>query len=161
MANVVPSFSKHSLCSNHLGPLGRIEEEREDFVLVDLDDVDVSRDSEGNASGDLDSSQDSNWSMLDFPDQDLSLSFCDAAVSTPQTTPERAGEEVEVEASTPSKTLRLPKPMLKQLNRMSMTKKVVVPRAPTPLAVRKKSAGPPATTRLPTSMRGTRNVWRT
>ncbi|KAF7304646.1 hypothetical protein MKEN_01178500 [Mycena kentingensis (nom. inval.)] len=30
VTKVVPSFSKHSLCSNHLGPLGRIEEERED-----------------------------------------------------------------------------------------------------------------------------------
>ncbi|KAJ7184112.1 hypothetical protein C8R46DRAFT_1343273 [Mycena filopes] len=141
--NVVPSFSKHSICSNLLGPLGRIEEEREDFVSSEAPD-----------SGNI--SQDSNWSMLDFPDQDLSFSFCDLSVSTAPTTPEKSEEEVQ--ATTPTKTSRLPKPVLKQLNRMSGTKSEP-PKMP-PLAIRKLSTGGPSTTRLPVSVRGRRNVVR-
>ncbi|KAF7338567.1 hypothetical protein MVEN_02082900 [Mycena venus] len=160
VSNVVPSFSKHSLCSNRLGPLGRIEEEREDFDFVTVDDEgEVGPDLEGgNVSRDLDignlSQDDSNWCMLEFPDQDLSLSFCETTVW--------AAEEA-ADISTPTKTSRLPKPVLKQLNRMSLNKpgKMEGPRAIAPLAVRKKSAGGPSTTRLPTSTQSRRNVWRT
>ncbi|KAJ7470432.1 hypothetical protein FB451DRAFT_1559723 [Mycena latifolia] len=148
--NVVPSFSKHSLCTSQLGPLGRIEEEREDFVSLD-------------ALGEPDTSQDSNlgnWSMLDFPDHDLSFSFCDTAISTPATTPERAVAEAE-EISTPTKMSRLPKPVLKQLNRMSLTKsgKTEAPQI-APLAIRKRSTGGPSATRLPVSVQGRRNILR-
>ncbi|KAJ6500347.1 hypothetical protein C8R45DRAFT_977346 [Mycena sanguinolenta] len=154
VTNVVPSFSKHSLCSNRLGPLGRIDEERED-----PDDEDHSSGSSGNIS------EDSNWCMVNFPHQDFSLSFCDASASTQPKKPERVQEDIDAGIA-PSKISRLPKPVLKQLNRMSMNRsksKVEVPRsgATTPLTIQKKSAGGPSTTRLPTSTQSRRNIWRT
>ncbi|KAJ7684797.1 hypothetical protein DFH06DRAFT_1313170 [Mycena polygramma] len=105
--NVVPSFSKHSICSNRLGPLGRIDEEREDFVAETLDEPEPD---------DANISRESNWSMLDFSHQDLSFSFCDTTISTAPTTPEK--DETAAEILPPSPTSRLPKPVLKQLNRI-------------------------------------------
>ncbi|KAJ6606641.1 hypothetical protein DFH09DRAFT_1353705 [Mycena vulgaris] len=148
VANVVPSFSKHSICASHLGPLGRIEEEREDSVTTGA----------SHAPEEANTSQDSsftNWSMLDFPD--LSFSFCDTAISTPSTTPEKAVDEAEI--STPTKTSRLPKPVLKQLNRISMTKSGKAPQI-TPLVIRKRTIGGPSATRLPVSVQGKRNTVR-
>ncbi|KAJ7702459.1 hypothetical protein B0H17DRAFT_1004545 [Mycena rosella] len=149
VANVVPSFSKHSLCTSQLGPLGRIEEEREDFLSTDPPE-------EANTSQDS-----ANWCMLDFPnhDSDLSFSFCDTAISTPPTTPEKAVDETEI---SPTKTSRLPKPVLKQLNRISLTKPGKRTEAPqiTPLAVRKRSTGRPSSTRLPVFVQGKRNIVR-
>ncbi|KAJ6513812.1 hypothetical protein C8R47DRAFT_620384 [Mycena vitilis] len=143
--NVVPSFSKHSICSNRLGPLGRIDEEREDFLAEILDEPE---------SDDANTSRESNWSMLDFSDQDLSFSFCDTTISTAPT----GKDETAAEILPPSPTSRLPKPVLKQLNRMSLNKQGKPPQLTT-LTIRKKMGGPSAT-RLPLSVQSRRKPTR-
>ncbi|KAJ7490050.1 hypothetical protein B0H11DRAFT_2278301 [Mycena galericulata] len=151
-SHVVPSFSKHSVCSNLLGPLGRIEEEREEFTATESPSVPE----EGNTSQD---SSFANWCLLDLPDQDLSFSFCDTVMSTPPTSPEKAGDDA---STTPTKMSLLPKPVFKRLSRTSSSKPVKRTEAPqiAPLAIRKKSAGGPSTTRLPMSVQGKRNIVR-
>ncbi|KAK7023815.1 hypothetical protein R3P38DRAFT_3396274 [Favolaschia claudopus] len=163
VSSVVPSFSKHSICTNRLGPLGRIEEEREDFLCIDAEDVQVGTElqmQKGQVSRGMAVSQESNWCMVEFPEQDLSFSFCDTTMSSPP----KIGQ---ANAATPTKSSRLPKPVLRKLNRMTIPKSTAghgidleVLRAPTPLFIKKRSTDGLATTRLPTSTQG-RRLWRT
>lgn len=105
-----------------------------------------------------DSSEDSNWCMLDFADHDLSFSFCDTSMPP---TPEKVLDDVD--NSTPTKSSRLPKPVLKQWNKMSLTKSgrqaLQAPQIMS-LAIRKGSTGGHAATRLPMSVKGKRNIGR-
>lgn len=118
---VVPSFSKHSLCSNLLGPLGRIEEEHEESP-----DTDFPGSPEGDASRD---SSLTTWCLLDLPDRDT-LVPCEPAISAP----------ARVQDISSTTTSRLPRPVFNRLSRTLSSK----PQKRTELAsitIGKKSTG--------------------
>ncbi|KAJ7074398.1 hypothetical protein C8F01DRAFT_1361056 [Mycena amicta] len=130
VANVVPSFSKHSLCSTYLGPLGRIEEER-DEAPTEESALQLPSGSLENGEGD----EESTWMMVERPD---------SAPGSPQT----------LQNVTPS---RLPKPVLRRLNRLSLTKSHCESLQVPPLVIRKRSTMISASpTRLPVS---TQSKW--
>nr|GAT57576.1 predicted protein [Mycena chlorophos] len=132
--NVVPSFSKHSLCSTHLGPLGRIEEERDEVSRKGpevIGAVDGSEDSDDDADA---------WSIVERPESSMQM-----------TTPTKSSS-------------RLPKPVLRQLNRLSLTKSPPAESVVAPLVIRKRSgtmSSPSPTPRPPLVTHNKRtSVWR-